>query len=85
VIRTGTGAGQAPVHTAAGAAGKAIKAAGIPDAIAVTPDGTTACIAGDGPAPVTPIRTAASAGHRCPMPDIRAAPVASGSGAAADV
>jgi len=44
--------------------GKAITAARIPPAIAVTPDGTTACIASDGLAPVTPVRVVAIAGHR---------------------
>ena len=49
-----------PDHTATGAAGKAIKAAGKPHPIAVTPDGTTACVASDDSATVTPICTAAS-------------------------
>jgi YVTN family beta-propeller protein len=43
---------------ATGTAGKPIKVAEIPRAIAVTPDGKTAYVASDGSATVTPISTA---------------------------
>ena len=59
-----TGADLAPRHTANRRRRKGDQGRRDPPAIAVTPDGKTACVASDGLAPVTAVRVGAIASHR---------------------